>query len=52
MLVKYIFKKVKNPNQVHTKEHAASSIYVNIAKFLSPIIYGTDHVYITDSVRR
>ena len=52
MLVKYILKNVKNPNQVHTKEHATLSIYVNIAKFLSLIIYGNNHVYITDSVRR
>ena len=41
-----------NPNQAHTKEHAELSMYANIAQFFSFIIYGTDHIYITDFVRR
>ena len=52
MLAKYISKNVTNPNQAHTKEHAELSMYANIAQFFSFIIYGTDHIYITDFVRR
>ena len=51
MLAKYILKNVTNPNQLHTKEHAPLSIHVNIAQFLSLIIYEADHIYITDFVR-
>ena len=51
MLAKYILKNVTNPNQVHTKEHATLSIYVNTAQFLSLIIYGVDYIYITGFVR-
>ena len=52
ILANYISKNVTNPDQVHTKEHAALSMYVNITQFLSLIIYGTDHIYITHFVRR